>query len=301
VHDYIKLLRLPYQFQLGPIFGWGFLLAGGDLVPWQHAWRFLAVFLLFHVGAFGGLTALNSFYDRDEGPVGGMWKPPPAPKRLWHFAWAVQLGGLALLLPFGTALALIYTFILVLSLGYSHPRTRWKGHPFKSLAVVGLGQGVLDFTAGALAVHTNHAHLRQPTLWCALAGATLTVLAFYPLTQLYQISDDSRRGDRTIAAWLHLWGERQGHGGRTVIFCFATLLFVLGNFCNALALCFAAEPTLAMVLVVFSVLPLLYLRQWSRDGRVSQAADFARIHFLMRGMALGFGAFIGFTLLRGGL
>ncbi|HEX8234351.1 MAG TPA: UbiA family prenyltransferase [Abditibacteriaceae bacterium] len=301
MRDYIKLLRLPYQFQLGPIFCWGFLLAGGDLVPWHHAWRFLAVFLLFHVGAFGGLTALNSFYDRDEGPVGGMWQPPPVPWRLWHFAWVVQIGGLALLLPFGLKVALIYAFILLLSLGYSHPRTRWKGHPFKSLAVVGLGQGVFDFAAGAFTANAADVGQWQSPLWCGLTGATLTVLAFYPLTQMYQLSADTKRGDRTIAAWLYARGERQEQGGRAVIFHFAMLLFTAGSFANALALWYARQAIPATALVVFSALPLWYLTQWRLDRTVSQASDFARIHFLMRAMALGFGGFIGFTLLRGGL
>lgn len=292
MRDYIKLLRLPYQFQLGPIFCWGFLLNSGDVLQAQNAWRFVAVFLLFHVGAFGGLTALNSFYDRDEGPIGGMWQPPPVPTRLWHFAWTVQLGGLVLLLPFGFELALIYTCILLLSLGYSHPRTRWKGHPFKSLAVVGLGQGVLDFAAGAL---TARSHDWPPHSWCGLAGATLTVLAFYPLTQLYQLNDDTRRGDRTIAAWLY------ARGGRTAVFGFAFLLFALGSWVNAWALRLAGHFTLAIALAAFSAWPLLYLRLWSRERNVSQATDFARIHFLMRAMAVGFAAFIGFVLLRGGL
>ncbi len=297
MRDYIKLLRLPYQFQLGPIFCWGFLLNGGDILQTQNLWRFVVVFLLFHIGAFGGLTALNSFYDRDEGPIGGMWQPPPVPARLWHFAWAVQLGGVALLLPFGIPLVLIYNFILLLSLGYSHPRTRWKGHPFKSLAVVGLGQGVLDFAAGALTANASTAGVQAWHLysWWGLVGATLTVLAFYPLTQLYQLSDDTKRGDRTSAAWLH------ARGGRTAVFKFALLLFTVGSLTNAWALHLAERLTLAIVLAAFSALPLLYVVMWSRERKVSQAEDFARIHFLMRAMAVAFAAFIGFVLLRGRL
>ncbi|HEX8834932.1 MAG TPA: hypothetical protein VF719_12060, partial [Abditibacteriaceae bacterium] len=75
VRAYFTLLRLPYQWQLGPIFAWGFLLGGGSFEDISTTARFLAVFLLFHIGAFGGLTALNSFYDRDSGPIGGLWQP----------------------------------------------------------------------------------------------------------------------------------------------------------------------------------------------------------------------------------
>ena len=60
-------LRLPFQLLLAPVFLWGWLLAGGGL-----SWTFALAFLAFHVFLYGGVTAFNSYYDRDEGPVGGL-------------------------------------------------------------------------------------------------------------------------------------------------------------------------------------------------------------------------------------
>lgn len=197
MRTYFKLLRLPYQLQLGAIFAWGFWLGGGAFGSTGEIVRFLAVFALFHSGAFGGMTALNSWYDRDDGPVGGMWSPPQVPPFLWHFAWLLQLLGLLFLLPSGWRLSLVYTFLLMLSLLYSHPKSRGKGHPWKSLAIVVAGQGVLDGLAGALTARLPQ--WRAP-FWCGLLGAALTVAAWYPLTQLYQADDDLRRGDQTLAA-----------------------------------------------------------------------------------------------------
>jgi 4-hydroxybenzoate polyprenyltransferase len=64
-------LRLAFQILLAPIFLWGFLLADGTV-----SGRFWVAFVAFYVFLYGGTTAFNAFYDRDEGPVGGLERPP---------------------------------------------------------------------------------------------------------------------------------------------------------------------------------------------------------------------------------
>jgi hypothetical protein len=282
-----QLLRLPYQWQLGPIFAWGFLLGEGRFASTQETLRFLYVFLIFHIGAFGGLTALNSFYDRDQGPIGGLWNPPPPPKYLWHFAWGVQLFGLVLVVLFGWQLTLIYAALLVLSLLYSHPRTRWKGHALGSLLIVVLGQGVLDCLAGAYTVERFRPSL---PLWFGTVGATFVVAAFYPLTQLYQIGDDTQRGDKTLAATLFQIG------GRDAIFRWAGWLFVFGTLFNGAALHFFGSTVAMFVLFAAAPLALIYLWHWEKAEATTEH-DFKRVHFLMRAMALGFAALILWQLM----
>src|SRR5215216_5067648 len=80
---YITLLRLPFQFLLSPIFLFGYLLAGGTLNL-----SLLVAYLSFHLFLYAGGTALNSFYDRDEGPVGGLANPPPLPNTCSNFRWS---------------------------------------------------------------------------------------------------------------------------------------------------------------------------------------------------------------------
>ncbi len=287
--------------QLGPIFAWGFLLGGGRLDRLEESARFLAIFLLFHIGAFGGLTALNSWYDRDTGPVGGLWNPPATPAGLLLFAWTVQLGGLLLLLPFGFDLSSIYASILLLSLGYSHPKTRWKGHPLKSVAVVAMGQGILDYGAGVWTAIAPHEYsyagrFQLPAyVWWGMLGATLTVVGFYPLTQLYQIEDDARNGDDTFAASLARRGGRRAVFGRAIVFLFC------GALCNGLALHMARHGIQALLLGFGSLLPLFALRSWQRDATVSTRRDFQYMHGLMRGAALAFSVFLLWMLVRGGL
>lgn len=308
---YFKLLRLCYQLQLGPIFAWGFLLGGGKLASSTEIARFVGLFLIFHIGAFGGMTALNSFYDRDETPIGGMWNPPKIPPKLGQFAWLIQLGGLAFMLPFGAILCAIYTALLLLSWLYSHPKPRGKGRPFASLVIVSVGQGVLDCLAGAFSANAFSANAFSANAFSANAfltgnftisstrfgaafvlgmlGATLTVAAFYPLTQLYQAQEDSARGDRTLALWL------LARGSRSSVFAWSLVLGALGIGCNVLALWKFGWPRDAFFLLVAGVLPLGFIANWkssTRNVAPDTKTDFLRVHFLMRAMAISFGSYI---------
>src|SRR4051812_40810448 len=96
-------LRLHFQLLLAPIFLWGYLLAGGG---WGMA---LAVsFVAFHVFNYGGGTAFNSYYDRDEGRVGGLEPPPPVQQALLPFALAMQVAGWLLAAKVNAAVGVVY-------------------------------------------------------------------------------------------------------------------------------------------------------------------------------------------------
>ncbi len=280
--SYWQLLRVPYQLQLAPIFGWGYLLSGGRLHSREEAVRFLVVFLCFHIGCFGGLTALNSYYDRDRTPVGGLWDPPAPPHRLFAFAWLVQIAGVLPLLWLDVNLAAIYAAIVLMALMYSHPYTRWKGNPFLSLLVVAVGQGVLDYCAGALTVASPD---WSTTTWLGMAGATLSVMAFYPLTQLYQIEQDAQRGDRTLARVLI------ESGGRAQLFNWSIIFVSLAAALNL----FAALNRFGFDAILFLGAcgeMLNYLENWSVKGEGTARDDFRRVHFLLRVNALAFGIYL---------
>ena len=115
-------LRLHYQVLLAPIFLWGYFLAGG-----RPEGEFWLAFLAFHVFLYGGTTAFNSYYDRDEGPVGGLEKPPPVMHALLPFSLIAQGIGAGLAALVNPLFLSIYLIIFAMGFVYSHPRTRWKG------------------------------------------------------------------------------------------------------------------------------------------------------------------------------
>ena len=148
----------------------------------------------------GGTLAINSVFDKDEGDIGYLNAPPPLPRHLLAFSVALLGGGqlLAFALPPGFRIA--YATCFVLSILYSVP-------PFRFKAVAGVDWVINMWGFGTLTPFAA---------WAATgrsldAGHALVLLGFcplfaglYPLTQLYQMEEDGRRGDRTLALLLGL-------------------------------------------------------------------------------------------------
>jgi 1,4-dihydroxy-2-naphthoate octaprenyltransferase len=180
---------------LAPIFLWGYFLADGRLTG-----RFWLAFVAFHFFLYGGTTAFNSYYDRDEGPVGGLVKPPPVVAALLPFSLIVQGTGALLAFAVNIPFGVVYLVIFAMGWAYSHPTTRWKGRPIGGLITVGVGQGVLAALGGWVAAAPDLAAI-LPMQWLGLLAAALITVGFYPLTQIYQIEEDRARGDITFAVW----------------------------------------------------------------------------------------------------
>jgi len=194
-------LRLNWHVMLMPIFLWGFFLSGGPI-----GYQFWLGLFVFHVLFYGGSTSFNSYYDQDEGPIGGLWNPPRPTRTLLYFSLAIQAIGMILVAWFINVPLLIVALVMfALSTAYSHPAVRLKAHPLASLLTVSVGQGAGGTLAGWLCGTSDWTTLLS---WKALAGvvvASLITTGFYPLTQLYQRDEDERRGDVTFAV---RWGER---------------------------------------------------------------------------------------------
>lgn len=194
---YWKHLRLPFQLTLAPLFLWGAFLADARLeLP------FATGFISLHLFLYPGITAFNSAYDQDVGPVSGMLEPPPVPPRLLGVSLGMQAAGAVLAATVGAAFLSIYCAIALLAAGYSHPRTRWKASPWASAATVALGQGLLGFLAGWCAAVGGLPDVLDPRALLGGATAALTTLGLYPPTQVFQVDEDAARGDRTLAVTL---------------------------------------------------------------------------------------------------
>jgi 4-hydroxybenzoate polyprenyltransferase len=146
----------------------------------------------------GGTLAINSVFDRDEGDIGYLNAPPPLPRYLLHFSVALLVVGqlLAFALPVGFQIA--YAICFVMSVLYSVP-------PFRFKAVAGVDWVINMWGFGTLTPYAAWAATGRPLD----VAHGLVLLAFcplfaglYPLTQLYQLDEDRRRGDRTLALIL---------------------------------------------------------------------------------------------------
>lgn len=202
----MRHLRLPFQLLLSPIYLYG-VLAGTVWTPTPVARPLLDPsvwlgWLALHVFLYGGTTAFNSYYDRDDGPVGGLRHPPRVDEGLLPFSLAVQAAGLVPALAVGRAFSVVWGCLFLVFAAYSHPAVRLKARPAAALAAIAFGQGALGFAAGWLAVAPAEGLASRSAAHGALTTA-LVVTGLYLVTQSYQVGEDARRGDRTLPV---TWG-----------------------------------------------------------------------------------------------
>lgn len=270
-------LRLHFQLLLAPIFLWGYFLAGGH--PDRHFW---IAFIAFHLFLYGGTTVYNSYYDRDEGPVGGLQKPPPVTPEMLPFSMLMQAIGALMASLVNLTLLLIYLTVFILFTAYSHPAPRLKGRPFVGLLTVALGQGVLAALAGWVTAQPGLSTLSGFD-WVALLAAALLTTGFYPLTQIYQIDADAGRGDVTFAVWA---GPRG-----TFVFGLITMSLATAILAIIFNQLFGLLQTL--VLTLFCLGLLLCIFYWSLTYDPGQVvANYRRVMRLYRSLTLGFLGFL---------
>lgn len=180
----------------------GYLLAVGfdGVAEGERLLPALAGLALWVVCLNGGTLAINSAFDRDEADIAYLRSPPPPPPGLFAFGLVLMGLGQAGALLLGPGYAAAYAACFALSLSYSVPPVRLKAVAGADWIINLVGFGALTPLAGWLA---SGVPLRGPETIALLAFAPLFA-ALYPLTQLYQLEEDRRRGDRTFAALLGL-------------------------------------------------------------------------------------------------
>lgn len=280
VRELFVHLRLHYQVLLAPIFLWGYVLAGGT-----PDGRFWLAFISFHLFLYGGTTAFNSYYDRDEGPVGGLEKPPPVTGALLPFSLVWQGIGAGLAALVNGPFLLLYLLIFGMATAYSHPSIRLKGRPLLGLLTVGVGQGVLAALGGWVTSGRSLAGLGTIE-WIGVLAVALITTGFYPVTQIYQIDEDRARGDLTFAAWA----------GPKATFRFA--LITQGVAAVALLWYIGSRfaPWQAAVVALFYGTLLLATARWARTFDPAQVvANFRRVMRINQLTSLGF---LGFLVLH---
>ncbi len=146
----------------------------------------------------GGTLALNSAYDRDEGDIAYLRQPPRPPRHLGEFGFALMLVGMAAAFLLPGAFRVAYAACLIMSVLYSVPPFRLKAVPGADWVINMVGFGSLTPYAGWAATGLP----LEPARGLVLLAFCPLFAALYPLTQIYQFEEDSRRGDRTLARLL---------------------------------------------------------------------------------------------------
>jgi len=187
------LLHLRLHYQLFILSG-GFLL-GGLMADQMNTSQFWLQFLNIHVLLFGGATAFNSYWDKDEGPIGGLKNPPKMTEWMRMASLIMMFLGWLWALFFGVIYFAVYGVSLLLFWLYSTPLARWKSHPQLSLVAIAVSTGFNSVLLGCIAAGESI----SLTVIISALGASLILLSLYPVSQIYQMKQDIIRGDRTFA------------------------------------------------------------------------------------------------------
>lgn len=196
-------LRFPFSFFLLPVF----LFAYSQATQPDTA-KTLWVFFILHFLIYPASNAFNSYFDKDEGPIGGLKNPPPVNQSLYYVSLLIDALALVVSWLFvGTTFALACLLYILISRAYSHPMVRLKKYAILSWLVVSVFQGGFTYLTVIQAVDTLPVlELNSFSYLLPALLATLNLLGFYPMTQIYQHEEDARRGDRTISRVMGIKG-----------------------------------------------------------------------------------------------
>jgi len=208
-------LRFFFSVFLLPVFF--FALSQVPEINWNNA---ILTFIIWHLLVYPASNGYNSFFDKDEGSIALIEKPPPVDKSLYYFSLTLDLIALILTIFVGWALFFAVLIYGTFSKMYSHPSIRLKKYPFISFFIVFLFQGAFVYWSTYASVSGMNS-LYGWNLNFTIAGLICSCLigATYPLTQVYQHEEDSKRGDKTLSLILGIRGS----------FYFSALLFLLSG------------------------------------------------------------------------
>ena len=274
-------LRLHYQLVfLSPLFAWGFALGGGALSA-RAAWGFLA----FHVFLYGGITAYNSYYDRDEGPVGGLRRPPPVTEPLLGFSVGVQLIGLAICVMAAGRWSLYA--VVMLRPSRTHTRSFAGARPLCRSWSWAWGKARSASGRAGSARRATRCPAELLLGMLGMAAAVLLTTGFYPLSQLYQIDEDRQRGDFTFAV---TYGPRAS-------FRFSLLCLISGGICIGLVVLERFGWRDAALALCAQLLLWWVVLRWHRQFRGEVIANFVTLHRLQFAVSAGTLGYVSLRLL----
>ena len=272
-------LRFLFSWFLMPVYFFALAISpnlNGDRLLWS--------FVIIHLLVYPASNGYNSYFDKDEGSIGGLKNPPPVNRLLFVAAWLLDL--VAVGLAWWKVNSIFAVMILLYGLAskaYSHPAVRLKKYPIAGWLWVAFFQGVFTFLmcyAGINALPVEN--LVQTKVLIPGVLASLMLLGTYPMTQVYQHAEDAKRGDTTISLKL---GVRGTFGLVMGIFSLASVLYA-AYFYTFFEWRFAMSFLVALFPVVVFFLIWFY-RVW-RNEEVANYRNTMWLNFLSATCLNGF-------------
>lgn len=219
--DALTHLRLHFSLLLMPVFL--FALSQISVVDFRSA---LMVFVLLHVLIYPASNIFNSYYDDDQGSVGGLKNPPPPNKKMLWLANAMDLLALALAFFIKPEAVLFFAIYIFASRLYSYRPIRLKKYPILGFLVIFIFQGAFVYWLSQyLCSSENFNSIEAFEIHkYALLACSFQIGAIYPLTQIYQHKSDLADGVTTLSYALGYRGTFVFSG---ILFTLATCFYYL--------------------------------------------------------------------------
>jgi 4-hydroxybenzoate polyprenyltransferase len=244
-------LRIPFSYFLLPVFLFS-LCVSPNFTEKSLLWTFLVI----HFFLYPASNGYNSYFDKDEKSIGGLKNPPPVNKGLYYLSLlfdviAIIIGAIMINLEFAIML-FIYGLV---SKAYSHPSIRLKKYAISSWLIAGLFQGLFTLLMCYMGINNYpiETTLKGPVISAGLL-ATLMLWANYPMTQVYQHEEDTKRGDRTLSVLLGIRGTFYFVGALFGLVTIAFILYFNHYFSSkySIIFLFALSPVVIFFLFWFS-------------------------------------------------
>lgn len=253
--DAFTHLRLHFSLLLMPIF-W-FALSQVSTIHYSSA---IVVFVLLHFLVYPASNIFNSYYDKDQGSVGGLKNPPPTNKKMLWLANILDLLAIAVSFFLKPEAALLFAGYILASRLYSYKPIRLKKYPYLGFLVIFLFQGAFTYwltlytcTESVLFSETSSILEALQVNKFALLACSFQIGAIYPLTQIYQHKSDLADGVTTLSYKL-------GYRGT---FVFTGILFTIATFFYFLH--FKESDIYSFYLLLIVQIPIiLYFLYWAR-------------------------------------
>ncbi len=209
--DALKLMRIPFSIFLMPVF-WFALIPLEDIPIAKSVF----IFLIIHVLIYPASNGYNSYFDKDEGSIGGLRNPPKVNRHLFPMVIGFDLSAVVFAFLISIHFGWMCAIYILVSKAYSWDEIRLKKYAILSTLVVTLFQGFFIFYT----VQVGLGYYIEDTVNLLFAiASSLFLLGSYPLTQVYQHQEDAARGDKTLSLMLGIRGT----------FVFSAISFLLGS------------------------------------------------------------------------
>ena len=207
------------------------------------------IFIILHFFIYPASNGYNSYMDRDKGSIGIVERPMMPTKQLFYTSNVLDFIGLF------SSLIISYYFFIALFLYVAASRAySFRGIRLKKFPIISFITAIV-FQGGVVYFMVYHgSNILKPIKFSFLpiVASILMVSSFYPLTQIYQHSQDKEDGVKTMSMLL-------GYKG-TFIFsaiCYFSSMLFMGYY-------FAGNLELDRFLVLISIMfpTLLFFLWW---------------------------------------